>query len=101
MTSYSLPRRQLLQATERVAGGLISVSCLGQYVADATFLVENLAEANDPVASLIGPALETLEEIYAAALDRAWPELPSEEAVMACSAVAGIAQILSEVDQKS
>ena len=101
MMTDSLPRRQLHQATERIIGRPISVSGLGHYVGDATFLVDHLADANDPVAFPVGQALETLEEIYAVALDRGWPELPPEEALLARETVEKIARVLEHPDQKS
>jgi hypothetical protein len=93
----TLPRRQLLEATERILGRSISIAYLGQYLGDATCLADHLADANDPAELRISVALESLEEIYAVALDHQWSELPSEEATMAGAAVAEIARALGDV----
>jgi hypothetical protein len=99
MTKNSLPRRQLLEATERILGRSISIARLGQYLGTATFLADHLVDANDPAELRISVALESLEEIYAVALDRQWPELPSEEATMAGAAVEEIARALGDLKE--
>jgi hypothetical protein len=99
MTKNSLPRRQLLEATERILGRSISIARLGQYLGAATFLADHLADANDPAAPRVRVALESLEEIYAVALDRQWSNLPSEEAAMSDAAVAEIARALGDVKE--
>src|SRR5882757_2078188 len=42
MPTDSLPRRQLLEATERILGRSISIARLGQYLGAATFLADHL-----------------------------------------------------------
>jgi hypothetical protein len=99
MPTDSLPRRQLLEATERILGRSISITRLGQYLGAATFLADHLTDANNAAELRISVALESLEEIYAVALDRQWSELPSEEAAMAGAAFAEIARALGDVKE--
>jgi hypothetical protein len=99
MPTDSLPRRQLLEATERILGRSISIARLGQYLGAATFLADHLTDANNAAELRISVALESLEEIYAVALDRQWSELPSEEAAMAGAAFAEIARALGDVKE--
>ena len=68
----------------------ISASRLGAFVSNAVFLVDRLAETKDPLSGVLGDPLDTLEQIYAVALDREWSDLPAEEESMARAAISAV-----------
>ena len=88
-----LPSSQLLEAAERLLDGAINTGRLGVFLSDAVFLADRLAEAADDLSKQLGDLLETLEQLYAVALDRDWRDLPAEEESIARAVITAIVRL--------
>lgn len=89
----------MIEAASRLLAGEITVQPLGAFVSTVDFLIDQLVELPDPTRRVLADHLETLEEVYAVALDRHWTSLPREEESLVRNAATAI-QVLSKTSEE-